>query len=250
MLGAGGRLRDGGEPFPGEGDERRDGLLELTAAAVGAGVDGRRLAEVGQVPAGEVEVMDRLFEDPASDAGRVVAPAVRAAAEAAPPEVDRARQRAANPAGRDLGLEPPPERRKPQLVADGDCAATATAGLDDGVAVGQRRRQRLFDQDVPPGLERRQGDLGVEDVRGDDVDDVELQVGAGEHRLPTDDRRHAQLGLGAAGRLGRRDGDRGQLGARRVTDRVGMAGAPASTPDQAEAGGHPLRAPLVRPRTT
>src|SRR5262245_7994920 len=57
-------------------------LRELVTPCGGirAGVDGGGVAGLGHVPAGEVEEVDRLFENPATDPLAVVAPAAGALA--------------------------------------------------------------------------------------------------------------------------------------------------------------------------
>src|SRR5437867_1769323 len=78
MLGRGKRLRyrkmsarlkahDGGQVVPESGRARRP--------AHPAGIDRDRAARLAQPPAAQVEEVDRLFERPASDAPRIVAPA-------------------------------------------------------------------------------------------------------------------------------------------------------------------------------
>ena len=84
----------------------------------GGGVDGHRVARAGEIPAGQVEKVDRLFEDPVAHAIDIVPPAIGALPVGMPPEFDQCVERIANRAGFDQFLHLAPKRRHPQFVAD------------------------------------------------------------------------------------------------------------------------------------
>src|SRR5207237_8628329 len=99
MLPTGQGLRDSGIAAAIEVDDRREIVVKLTsigAFAVGGGVDARRVCR--EIPAGQVEEMDRLFEDPVANAIDVVAPAAGDQAIGAAEELDQKGERLAKSA--------------------------------------------------------------------------------------------------------------------------------------------------------
>ena len=63
-----------------------------------------------------------------------------------------------------------------QDVADDQLAAVGLGGRDDALGVGDGRRQRLLDEDVAAGLQRRDRVVGMAVRIGVDRDEVGLLV--------------------------------------------------------------------------
>src|SRR5687768_7603652 len=92
MLERGQRLRDHGVGAPGKSDDCAEVVLKLRMARldrVGTRIDRDRLTRAGQIPAGQIEEVDRLFQDPVADAFDVKPPAARAEAIGTPPQLDQ-----------------------------------------------------------------------------------------------------------------------------------------------------------------
>src|SRR5262245_41403827 len=97
MLPAAQALRDDGVSAAGKIDDGAEMIVQLrmiAPLAVGPREHGFRIGL--QIPAGEIEKVDRLFEDPVADAANVIAPAVRAKPIRAPPEFDQRIERLAD----------------------------------------------------------------------------------------------------------------------------------------------------------
>src|SRR5439155_10803256 len=95
-----------------------------------------RLATSGHIPAGEIEKMDRLFENPASDAVAIVAPAAGTLAIGKTRQLDEGGPRPADGAVFDELLDAAPERRDAQLVANGEHQIVTSGECDQLVALG------------------------------------------------------------------------------------------------------------------
>jgi hypothetical protein len=194
-------------------------------------------------------VVHQLFHDPGADLSGVVAPAARARAAGKAEQGHHGRGDVAEVARFDQRLDGAPLVRQAKLVADGEDAPRAPRGGDQPVAALQRRCQRLLQQDVLAGLQRRQADLGVQGVGHDDVDDVHVPARQQLAVVPV--HRHAgEVVRRRGGRLRGAAGDGGQRRARGLGDRAGVMATPEAVADQPEAQAHPLRAPETRPRTT
>src|SRR5579871_3167255 len=99
MLEGGERLADDGELAVGKGDEGAEIVFQLRVTLlprVSPGIDAHGITRPGQVPAGQVEEVNRLLEDPVADALDVVAPTVRAETVWPPPQLDEHIERPAN----------------------------------------------------------------------------------------------------------------------------------------------------------
>src|ERR1035437_7418107 len=85
-------------------------LRMLVPLVAGIGEYGHWLAGLGEIPAGQIEEMNRLFQDPIAHLLDVVAPAAGALAVGIAPEFDQAVARITDCALVHHLLEPPPER--------------------------------------------------------------------------------------------------------------------------------------------
>ena len=128
--------------------------------------------------------------------------------------------------GVDHLLDPAPERRQPQLVADGQHPAPRPGERDQLVAVVDGEGHRLFEQQVPARLEHGPADLVVQVRRQHDV--ARRRVAASASSLAVvgvdADARVVGGGVGAA-RLGA-GGDGDQLGPGTLRRWPGRGGRP------------------------
>ena len=193
--------------------------------------------------------MDQLLQRPRPDAGRLVAPAAGAGPVWKAEQGHHHRPDIAEVAGVDQRLEGAPLTRQPQLVADRQQAPRAPGGGDQPVARRERRGQRLLEQHVLAGLQRRHADLGVQVVRHDDVHDVD--VAAREERAIVEvDGGVGEIAAGGGGGPRAPAGDRPQRGAGRLGDRARVMATPQPVADEPEAHAQPFSAPATSPRTT
>ena len=81
------------------------------------------------------------------------------------------------PAGIEHGFEPGGGRAVPILHNAENMATGLAGGLPDGLRPGEGKRQRFFDDDVEPQLQRRHRLLGVKTVRGADAGDIGFDSG-------------------------------------------------------------------------
>jgi len=88
----------------------------------------------------------------------------------------------ANRAARDELQEAAVVRRKWLLLSVAKVPPGPVGGSDHGLGFGQRRREWLLTDHVPPRLERCDGHLGMVRSRGRDDDEVE--VGSRDERSP------------------------------------------------------------------
>ena len=107
MLPAGERLCDDRVRPAGKAHDGREIILKLGLGlpAVGRGVNRERVAKPGEIPAGQIEKMDRFLENPIPNPSRVVAPAVRTQPVGASPQFDQRIERIADRAGIDEPLD-------------------------------------------------------------------------------------------------------------------------------------------------
>src|SRR5687768_15148559 len=236
MLPRGQRLRNRRVSAAGEAQHGGEVVLQLRVVGPtrgGVGEHGGRLADALEVPAGEVEEMDGLFEDPVPDAVDVIAPPVGPETVGAPPQLDQRVLRVADVAGVDHLLHLAPQRRKPQLVADREELALAGRQRVQRVAVLERQRHRLFEQQVTPGLQHGGGDFEVQVGGKDDGDDVEVLAGEHVAIIGVDACAWPLVASPCLRRFGTR-GDRAKLRARALRDGPGVVTAPGTVPDQPE----------------
>src|SRR6185437_6670882 len=109
---AGQGLRDGRVSAAGELDNRGEIIVKLGMVRpmpVSRGVNRYRLSRLLKIPAGEVEEVNRLFEDPISHAGDVISPATRAEPIRFAPQFDERVKRFADRAIVDEMLHLPPQ---------------------------------------------------------------------------------------------------------------------------------------------
>ena len=250
MLPAGKRLRDHGIAALGKFQHGREIVVQLGMArlpAVGRGIDRHRLADGAEIPAGQVEKMNRLFQHPIADALDVVSPAVRAQADRAAATArsgHRAARRSRRQSISSFTLPHSDESRH-------SCPTASIRFLSRARAIsssqcGQRQGHRLFQKQMPAGLERRPADFVVQIRRKHDVDDVEL-LALGQH-LPI-------IGIDAGlriivpGALLAGSAERAQMavkfGAVDRGDRPRMMGAPRAVADQTETERSRLRHRLI-----
>ena len=140
-----GKGHGGGEGVGHAGPQRR-------GQAAGRHLD--RQAALAEVPQQQVDIVDRLLEDPRADGGGGAPPVVGAAAKG---PAEQGQVRKTHPAQRALGdqlADPRPLPRDAQLEDDAAMAARSLGGRDQALAVGERGRHRLFQQHVLAGLER------------------------------------------------------------------------------------------------
>ena len=197
-------------------------------------------------------MVDELLHDPGADPARIVPPAAGAGAVGEAKEIERDALQIADVAGVDDAFDGAPLLRQTQLVADRQHAARAASGLDEAIARGERRRQRLLEQHVLARLERGDADLLVQIVGDHDVDRVDvpaseqgavIELDDGIRPVPARDVRR----LAAAAR------DCGERGAGRLRDGARVIAAEEAVADEAEAQGHvdcalPSRLVLDPPR--
>ena len=141
----------------------------------------RRRAHAAGEPAGEVprgvDLVRHLVEqDAAAPFGVELFRPARAIEEVGVVEAVNETEPAEVAAPDDL-MHQPHRRIEGVGVADHEMHLVALHRRDDGVAVGQRQRHRLFQDDVLAVLGRKRRVRRMKLVRGGDVDDVDLGIG-------------------------------------------------------------------------
>ena len=152
------------------------------------------------------------------------------------PQLDKgagARDRTADPAASQKGVDGLHRQEIPGDVADRQQAGGPVRRRDDGVAVGQRRRDRLFQQDVLARAQRRDRDLAVHIVRGGDHDDIHGRIA--QQRGPVGMGRAAVAGGKGRDRVGVVAADGCQPRARDLAQRLGVNRAEMARADDAGA---------------
>jgi len=236
VLEAGQGLCHDGVSTRGPAHDGREIVVHALAApvlGVAEAVNDVRVAQPLEPPHQHVEEMHRLFQDPRSDAAAVIAPATRTLAIGEAEQAHIGVERLADLAVADHAMDQAPLRGGAEFVADAQDFSRAADRLDEAIAVGDRGGHRLFQQHVLAGLESGHGDVGMQVIGHDDVDGVDRTVG----KQVTPIEMHLRAGMSLArcggGRFARA-GDRRQLGAGRLADRLGMIATPRAVADQTE----------------
>src|SRR5262245_37848844 len=129
-----------------ETHDRREVVPETSRTRGKAGaarIDRDGAARLPQPPAAQVEEVDRLFESPASDPPRVVAPASRAETVRPAPDVDSGVLRSANRSFFDDLPYAAPLRRVAQLVSDIQNFSAGSRCVNQRLAIGVCGGHRL-----------------------------------------------------------------------------------------------------------
>ena len=186
-----------------------------------------------EVPASQIEEVNRFLQNPIAHPVDVVPPAARTLSVRKPRQFDQHVLGRADHALVDQRSDASPKRRKTHLVIDGDDFALLCSQVRQWIAVFHAQRHRLFQQQMPPGFEHGFADFEMEVVwhhRGDHVNVIPLK----QSEVVVDDR-HARLFGGrslAAGR--RRDRNGLQSCALRGLNRASVKAPPQSVADQSK----------------
>src|SRR5436305_4705136 len=115
---------------------------------VAAGANRQRVAMAREVPQREIEVVDRLFQQPGPYACRIVTPAVFARTIGVAEQADIEEQWIADRIIVDQRLDSPPLRRLSQLVSHRNEAPGRAFSSEQRVTVVCSPRNRLYEQHV------------------------------------------------------------------------------------------------------
>ena len=113
-----------------------------------------RLSITREIPAREIEEVDRLLQHPTADARGIVAPARRAEAVGFAREFDEHVLRLADHVGVDPTFDLAPLRGEPEFVADREFSAALARQPDDRAAIVNGECHRFFEEQIAAGIER------------------------------------------------------------------------------------------------
>ena len=158
------------------------GIFDLDVRMVQIAGDAGDGEDRAHQPLKNVEVVGRLInQDAAAFGGPFAAPRVRTVVRLIAPgeHGDRAENRRADLALVDGGLHGEDRFKKTPLADDAEAGTGASGGFEHAVAIFDRGRKRLFDENVDPAFQGGHRGCGVERMRR--ADDDRFHAG-GEHR--------------------------------------------------------------------
>ena len=188
-----------------------------------------------------------VHEHAAALAGPRPAPRVRRVVRGVPPaeDVDGRQGGPADAPLVDRGLHAHDRRVEPALADDAEPDAGRLARGDRPVAVGERGRERLLDDDVGAVLGRGLDRAGVRGVRRADRDG--LDAGLAHHRRDVGERLDAVAGRERVGARLRPIAHRDQVRGREDGERVGVRRPDLAAPDERRPQSHPAIIAQARP---
>ena len=166
-----------------EADDGDGGVIHLQLGVVEGVPHAEHFLYLAHVPQQQVQLVGRLVDQHAAAlAVPGAAPGVGAVVVHAAPaqHVDRAQNGPAKLAILNRLLDPHSRAIEASLADGAACDARLVGGLNDGIAIGQRRGQRLFHRDVQAQFCRLHRILGVVGVGGADADGLHT---GGVHQL-------------------------------------------------------------------
>ena len=189
------------------------------------GLHAHRPAGAWQIPQRQIEEVHGLLEDPRTDARLVIAPASRALPVGVAEERDVHMLHGADGPLVDQLANAAPQRREAALQADGDLRLGSSCRRDDRIAVGKRRRHRLFEQHMLAGVERGDGDGRVQVIGCGDGNGFDLGIAEDVLPFAIDDGAW-MVGLGSGGAVLAVGCDRREPGASAAGNRARMEAPP------------------------
>src|SRR4051812_33249832 len=103
-----------------------------------SGIHSLRLARRMQIPAGEIEEVNRLFKNPTADAIDIVPPITRSLSVRTPRQLDQYVKRIAHCTGGNHFLDFPPKRRQPQFMTDCEDPPVLAGESNQVITIGKR----------------------------------------------------------------------------------------------------------------